>query len=57
MEPTLYGAGVDPWPYITACYAIGASLIFGFAAWTIRDRAKLRALAKAVAASPRSASR
>jgi hypothetical protein len=50
MDPTttVYGAGLDPWPYILACYAIGAVLIFGFAAWTIRDRARLRALAAAM---------
>ena len=43
-----FGAGMDPVPYIVLAYGIGAVGLFGFAAWTAQQRAKLRTLLAAV---------
>ena len=43
-----FGAGTDPVPYIMLAYGIGAAGLFGFAAWTAVQRAKLRTMLAAV---------
>ena len=47
MQPDFSGA-TDPTPYIIMAYTIGSLLLLGFAAQTVRQRAKLRALLAAV---------
>jgi hypothetical protein len=48
----IYGAGMDPVPYMVMAYGIGAAGLFGFAAWNLRQRLKLRTLLAAVRKTP-----
>lgn len=41
---TMFGAGTNVFPYIFAAYGVGAASLFGFAAWTLKERLKLRTL-------------
>ncbi len=52
MDATLF-ATTDPMPFITAAYGIGAAALFGFAAWTVAERSKLRRLLATVRPAPR----
>ena len=44
----LYGAGTSAVPYIVMAYGVCAAGLFGYAAWTLRERLKLRVLLAAV---------
>ena len=50
---SLYGAGMDPTPYFWLAYGAGSLGLLSFAAWVLRDRARLRLLLSTLA-TPRS---